>query len=72
MDRLLSGINMDRLSIEQLLRRIGMKERRVITAQTGYTFEFEYRIDPNIRMVIIAKSEAHAWMKIERVMGGKQ
>lgn len=49
-----------------------MKERRVITAQTGYTFEFEYRIDPNIRMVIIAKSEAHAWMKIERVMGGKQ
>ncbi|MYL44623.1 hypothetical protein GLV94_03110 [Virgibacillus halodenitrificans] len=49
-----------------------MKGQWIITAQTGYTFEFEHRIDQNIRMVIIAKSEDHAWMKLERVMGGKQ
>ncbi|WP_272916299.1 hypothetical protein [Virgibacillus halodenitrificans] len=41
-----------------------MKQQWVITAQTGCTFEFEYRLDPNIRMVIIAKSEDHALMKL--------
>ncbi|MYL56165.1 hypothetical protein GLW20_01440 [Virgibacillus halodenitrificans] len=49
-----------------------MQQQWKITAQTGYTFEFEHRLIKNVFVQLVAENEDKAWRKLSQAMGGKQ
>jgi hypothetical protein len=39
----------------------------ILVSDNGYTFDFEHSTDPNIVIRIVARSEEHARLKLERM-----